>query len=131
MTTVLIVDEDTSVLRLLDVKLSGAGFEVMRARDGSEALALAQAESPDVVVTEVLLPDIEQPDYLMLLRKTVPNALVLVLSSLHMDETIASALAIGADDFMSKPFSPLALLERLRVNLIRTRQNAIKTAEVS
>lgn len=121
MTKILIVDEDTDVLRLLRVKLGGAGYEVSRARDGQEALSLAASVQPDVVVAETLLGDIDGLELVARLRQiTAPAPIVIALSGQHSDEDIAAALVAGADDFVAKPFSPTGLLERIRVNVIRT-----------
>jgi DNA-binding response OmpR family regulator len=121
MTKILIVDEDTDVLRLLRVKLSGAGYEVSRAQDGQEALALAEAEQPEQIVTELLLPDVDGIDLLSRLQSaTAIRPLIVVLSGKTTDADIAAALSAGAVDYVTKPFSPQGLLERIRVNMIRT-----------
>lgn len=119
MTRILIVDEDTDVLRLLRIKLSRAGYTVSRARDGQEALAAVASEAPDIVVTELLLPDMDGIDLIAQLRDAESPPLVMGLSGRVTDEAISSALAAGAADYVTKPFSPQGLLERLRVNLIR------------
>lgn len=120
MTKILIVDEDTDVLRLLRVKLTGAGYEVSLARDGKEALTLAEQGPPEVVVMELILPDIHGLELLTKLQaQMAPVPLVIVLTSEGAEEAIAKAFAAGAADYLTKPFSPQGLLERLRVNLIR------------
>lgn len=120
MTRILIVDEDSDVLRLLRVKLGGAGYEVSRARDGQEALSLAVSTQPHVVVTETLLGDVDGMELVTRLRgAAVPAPLVIVLSGQQDDEAIAAVFAAGADDFVGKPFSPTGLLERIRVNMLR------------
>lgn len=120
MTKILIVDEDTDVLRLLRVKLSAAGYQTSQARDGKEALAVAESEHPDMVVMELLLPDMDGLALLSKIRKVhKPAPLILILSREAADEQIQSALSAGAADYLTKPFSPQVLLERLRVNQIR------------
>lgn len=120
MTKILIVDEDTDVLRLLRVKLNAAGYEVSRARDGKEALVQVEKEQPEIIITELLLPDINGLDLLVQLKAEQSTAaLILILSSAGSDEEIAAALAAGAADYVSKPFSPQLLLERIRVNRLR------------
>jgi DNA-binding response OmpR family regulator len=120
-TKILIVDEDTDVLRLLRVKLNAAGYEVSRARDGKEALAQAEKDQPEIVITELLLPDLHGLDLVVQLKTRLsPTALILILSSAGTDEVIVSALAAGAADYVSKPFSPQLLLERIRVNRLRS-----------
>lgn len=121
---ILTVDSDAEVLRLLDIRLKKAGYEVIAANNGSDALGLAQTEAPAVVITRVRLPGM---DGLALTRrlKALPHPpLVILLTMLTGDQDIVNAFAAGADDFMTKPFSPLVLLERIRVNLIRTGRTA-------
>jgi DNA-binding response OmpR family regulator len=125
MANILIIDEDTEVLRLLRLKLTAAGYEISRARDGAEALELARETRPDIVITELLLPDIDGAELIQRLRAAAQPPLVLVLSGKTADEAIAAALAAGAADYICKPFSPQGLLERIRVNLIRTSQAEI------
>jgi DNA-binding response OmpR family regulator len=120
MTKVLLVDEDTDVLRLLRVKLNGAGYETLRARDGQEALALAESGRPDLVVMELLLPDIDGGDLVARLQAGASAPRVIVLSVKNGDDDIAAALAAGAADYVTKPFSPQALIERIRVTQIRS-----------
>jgi two-component system KDP operon response regulator KdpE len=119
MTRILIVDEDTDVLRLLRIKLTNAGYEVLRARDSREALQIVAGQQPEVVLTELVLSDCDGMEFLEQLSLAAASPLVLALSSRNSDDAIAAALAAGADDYLSKPFSPQALLERLRVNLLR------------
>ena len=125
MTRILIVDEDTDVLRLLEVKLKGAGYETSRARDGGEALTLAGTDQPDVILMELLLPDTDGVELISRLRNSVkPAPIVITLSTRTADEDIHAALASGAADYVTKPFSPQALLERIRVNLVMARLTA-------
>jgi two-component system phosphate regulon response regulator PhoB len=120
MVNILLVDEDTDVLRLLQAKLGRAGYAISRARDGREAQALAAAVQPDVVVMELLLPDMDGLELLAHLHaNSSAHPLTLILSSKMEDADIAAAFAAGAVDYITKPFSPQALLERIRVACIR------------
>jgi DNA-binding response OmpR family regulator len=120
-TKILVVESDANILHLLAVKLRKAGYNVIMATNGTEAARLAQVEQPDAVISEVILPGMEG---LALARrlKAQPQAapVVIMLSVLGSDRDIAAGFAAGADDYMTKPFSPLVLVERVRVNLIRT-----------
>lgn len=120
MTRILIVDEDTNVLRLLRIKLEAAGYEVVRARDGAEALAAVAEHHPDMVIMEPLMPDIQGRELVSQVRAAAKRTpLILVLSIQSDDEDVAAMLVAGASDYITKPFSPQVLLERIRVNLIR------------
>ncbi len=120
-TKILTVDSDADVRRLLEIRLKKAGYQVVTTANGDEALQLAQAEQPDVVISRVRLPGM---DGLALTRRLKAQAegapLVILLSMLVSNRDIAAGFEAGADDYMTKPFSPLVLLERIRVNLIRS-----------
>ncbi|MCB0183862.1 MAG: response regulator transcription factor, partial [Caldilineaceae bacterium] len=107
-------------LRLLQVKLSRAGYTVSRARDGCEAQEVATSEQPHLVLMELLLPDTDGVELLGQLRTATPTPpLTLILSAKTEDAMIAAALTAGAVDYITKPFSPQGVLERIRIALIR------------
>ena len=119
-TKILAVESDANILHLLAVKLRKAGYELMTATDGAEAARLARAERPDLVISEVTLPGLEGLALTRRLKAQPESApVVILLSILGSDRDIAAGFAAGADDYMTKPFSPLVLVERVRVNLIR------------
>ena len=116
---ILAADSGADVRHLLEVRLKKAGYQVVLAANGDEAAQLAETEQPDVAIYGVRLPGL---DGLALTRrlKAQPNApLVILLTIMSPDQDIAAGFAAGADDYMIKPFSPLVLAERVRVNLIR------------
>ncbi|MCA9950423.1 MAG: response regulator transcription factor [Anaerolineales bacterium] len=120
MSRILIVDEDAAVRRLLRIKLKAAGYEISQARDGQEALALFKEMQPDIVIIEPILPDLDGITILSDMQSDTESIpVILVLSSQTADTHITHALQAGADDYVTKPFSPQALVERIRVNLIR------------
>jgi two-component system alkaline phosphatase synthesis response regulator PhoP len=129
---VLVIDEDLDTLRLIRIKLSKAGFEVFLARDGEEGLSVAMAQKPHLVIMAMMLAKLDGPTLLGHLKvETEPTPLVLILSDKGQDEDIAAGLLAGADDYMSKPFSPQVLQERVRVNLIKAGQLAPVSEEGS
>jgi DNA-binding response OmpR family regulator len=118
--TVLAADDDADVLHLIEIKLGRAGFEVLTAADGETAVDLALAEQPDVVITEALLSKVDGLEVVRQIKENAdPTPLVLILSGKDKDEDITAGLVSRADDFISKPFSPDVLLERIRVGLLR------------
>ena len=120
-TRVLVVDDDPDILRLLEIKLGRAGYEVTKAPDGEAALDAAQEETPDVVVTGFLLPKVDGVGVTRRLKSELdPAPLVLFLSVKDQPEDIAACFAAGADDFISKPFSPDVVIERIKVAMIRS-----------
>lgn len=118
---VLVVDDDPDIVRLLNIKLGRAGFEVVTASDGEAALEAARTETPDVVVTGYLLPKIDGLELARQLKSELdPAPLVVFLSIKNQPEDIAACFAAGADDFISKPYSPDVVIERIRVAMIRS-----------
>jgi len=112
--TVLVVDDETQIRRLLRVCLEANGYRVLETATGQEALTEAALRRPDVVVLDLGLPDLDGVSVLQRLREwsRVP---VVVLSVRDREEDKIAALDHGADDYVTKPFSTGELLARLRV----------------
>ena len=128
--SVLVIDEDLNTLHLIDVKLKKVGFEIFLARDGQEGLDQALAQKPDLVIMDLMLARLDGPTLIGRLKGEIePPPLVLILSEKSQDKDIAAALSAGADDYLSKPFSPTVLQERVRVNLIQAGRLASLMAE--
>ncbi|MFF8103763.1 response regulator [Streptomyces sp. NPDC016640] len=113
MTRVLVVEDDPQLVRALKINLQARRYEVQAAGTGAEALRLAAARKPDVIVLDLGLPDMDGVDVIKAVRgwSGVP---ILVLSARHTSEEKVRALDAGADDYVSKPFSMDELLARLR-----------------
>ena len=113
MTRVLVVDDERTLLRALAMNLTARGFEVIEADNGTHALSAAAARNPDVVILDLGLPDISGLDVIRGLRgyTTVP---IIVLSARTGSTDKVTALDLGADDYVTKPFSIDELLARLR-----------------
>ncbi|CAM3040544.1 KDP operon transcriptional regulatory protein KdpE [Arthrobacter ulcerisalmonis] len=118
--TILVVDDDPHLLKALRITLSGHGYRVATAADGTAALAAA-AQAPDLVILDLGLPDLDGNDVLREIRRwsSVP---VLVLSARHGSTDKVGALDAGADDYITKPFGLDELLARMRALLRRVPQ---------
>src|SRR5437868_3052843 len=119
MPVVLLIDDDPSLLDVLSLPFEDAGFRVETARDGMSGLALIRARCPDVVVSDVNMPEL---DGFALCRKLrAENNLVpfLLLTSRDNEIDEALGLELGADDFIAKPFSTRVLLARVAALLRR------------
>lgn len=115
---VLVVDDDPAILRLNKLELSGQGFSVLTAEDGEEALAIAEQHRPDIVVLDIIMPNISGLEVMRRLRERT-NIPVVLLSAKNHDEDIVSGLEMGADDYLVKPFNPEELTARVRAVLRR------------
>jgi DNA-binding response OmpR family regulator len=111
---VLVVDDDPVILRLLQVNFEMAGFIVRTATDGAEALAAATSEPPDLVVSDVMMPRMNGLELVSALdaddrTRQIP---VVLLSARAQAGDVSEGLGVGADDYVTKPFEPLELVER-------------------
>ncbi|MDY0958903.1 response regulator transcription factor [Sphingomonas sp. CFBP8993] len=113
--TILVVDDEIAIRRLLRNTLEQAGHLVVEARDGREALARAAADHPDAVLLDLGLPDRDGLSLIPLLR--AGERVILVVSAREATEEKVAALDLGADDYVTKPFDTDELLARLRVAL--------------
>jgi two-component system, OmpR family, KDP operon response regulator KdpE len=118
---VLIVDDEPQILRGRRVVLRGAGFDVVPAATVEEALDAAALQAPDAAIVDLLLPDGDGVELTRRLREWT-QAPILVLSAIGDEADKIRALDAGADDYVTKPFSPPELLARLRAVLRRSSQ---------
>jgi two-component system KDP operon response regulator KdpE len=121
MTFVLVVDDEPQIVRTLEINLRARGYEVESARDGRSALQIAQERTPDVVILDLGLPDIDGVSVLNQLRSWT-QAPVIVLSARRESDDKVEALDAGADDYVTKPFGMDELLARVRAAVRRSGQ---------
>ncbi len=117
-----IIDDDSDILRLIEIKLKKAGYDVLTAQDGAVGAELVDAERPFLVILETELATRHGHEIIRDVQNHDPVPLVIILSGEDSDEKIAAGFAAGADDYLIKPFSPHVLLERVRVAAIRAKQ---------
>jgi len=122
MERVLIVDDDPDIVRLVGYNLSHSGFEVQTAATGREALEIVQRRPPDLVVLDVMLPDVDGLEVCRTLRQQSPSRRIPILMLTARGEEIDRVVGfeLGADDYVSKPFSPRELVLRVKSILRRT-----------
>ena len=114
MKTILVVDDEPKITRLVRDYLERAGYGVRVAGDGSSALAQARAEKPDMVILDLGLPRMDGLDVTRELRK-LSNVPIIMLTARSEESDKLIGLELGADDYMTKPFSPRELVARVRV----------------
>jgi two-component system, OmpR family, response regulator len=117
----LVVEDDPNILELLSASLRLAGFEVATATGGVEALQAAQRHDPDLVVLDVMLPDMDGFDVARRLRSGGTRTPVLFLTARDATEDKVTGLTIGGDDYVTKPFSLEEVVARIRAVLRRVR----------
>src|ERR1700759_5065368 len=117
---VLVVDDEPVLAEMVSMALRYEGWNIATAVDGSSAIAAARAERPDVVVLDVMLPDMSGLDVLHKLREEIPQLPVLLLTAKDAVEVRIAGLTAGGDDYVTKPFSIEEVVLRLRALLRRT-----------
>jgi DNA-binding response OmpR family regulator len=118
---ILIVEDDPSILRGLQLNLGMEGYTVRSAMDGEAGLALARSEKPDLLLVDVMLPRLGGLELVQQLRETDPDIPILILSAKGHESDKVKGLQFGADDYMTKPFGLKELLARIEA-LLRRRQ---------
>jgi len=112
---VLVADDDPDIRDLVVLKLESAGLEVRTAVDGEEALALAHSDPPVLVVLDLMMPKVDGVEVCRRLRANPATAQtpVIMLTALAQPSDVERGVAVGADDYLVKPFSPRELLARV------------------
>ncbi len=122
--TVLVIDDDTNLCQMIKFTLMMRGAEVHTAYDGTDGLRLFYAQRPDLVILDVMMPDIDGWEVCKRIR-VMASTPIIMLTVLNKDDEIVRGLDSGADDFMSKPFSAEVLLARTRALLRRVEQFSV------
>lgn len=115
---VLVVDDDTKTVELVKLYLNRDGYRVLTAYDGAEALRLAREGHPDLIILDLMLPGIDGLEVCRTLREE-SDVPIIMLTAKTTDENKLTGLGLGADDYVTKPFSPRELAARVRTVLRR------------
>ena len=120
---VLVVDDDPVILELLRVNFEIEGFEVASAADGREGLERVRDHAPDIVVSDIMMPRVDGLQLLTELRKDPATAQVpvILLTAKAQNADVQQGLELGADDYVTKPFDPLELIDRVNAVLAKPR----------
>ena len=119
---ILVVDDERDILELIAYNLSREGYEVETVRSGERALEAIRRTPPDAVILDLLLPGLDGIDVCRRIKSdsSTSRIPILMLTAKTEDSDIVNGLEVGADDYITKPFSPKVLLARLRTALRRT-----------
>ncbi|HEU0075439.1 MAG TPA: response regulator transcription factor [Dehalococcoidia bacterium] len=121
---ILAVDDEAGILRLIRLELSEQGFRVVVASDGEEAVRTFEQQRPDVVVLDIMLPDMSGLEVMRRLRER-SNTPIILLTARDHDEDKVRGLELGADDYVVKPFNPQELTARVRAVMRRAVRESI------
>ncbi len=127
---ILVVDDERSIRRLLHMYLTDAGYTVAEAADGREALAQIRQGGIDLVLLDLMLPEIDGFEVTRRLRDIV-NVPVIMITARSEEAHRVTGLELGADDYVTKPFSPLEVVARVRAVLRRTAGDGVTTRPIT
>lgn len=128
---ILAVDDEPSILTLLSFNLEKAGYQVLQATKGTEALEIAKQEALDLVILDVMLPEMDGLEVCRSLRQEKNQLPVMMLTAKDDEFDKVLGLELGADDYMTKPFSPRELIARVKALLRRSQFTDANASESS
>src|SRR5512136_1943062 len=121
--TILVVDDKESVRTLVRDYLRAEGFRVATAENGREALFVARHEKPDLILLDIMMPEMDGYEFIPIYRKEADTPIILLTARLDESDKVLG-LELGADDYVTKPFGMRELLARIRAVLRRTGQDS-------
>ena len=124
---VLIVDDEKAIVDILEFNLQRDGFEILKAYDGPEGLRMAREENPDLMLLDVMLPGMDGFEVCRTLRAEHNDVPIVMITAREEETDKVFGLEIGADDYVTKPFSMRELLARVKANMRRTLAPAPET----
>jgi len=123
---ILVVDDEVRMVRFIRLNLEHDGFQVVEAASGAQAIDRLRSEMPDLVLLDVMLPDIDGFEVLRMIRE-ISQVPVIMLTAKGEEDDRVRGLELGADDYITKPFSPRELVSRARAVLRRTESSTAPT----
>ncbi|MGB0383722.1 MAG: response regulator transcription factor [Ardenticatenaceae bacterium] len=117
--TIMVVDDEARLRSLVKAYLTKEGFRVVTASDGREALFVAREEKPDLIILDVMMPNMDGYEFMRLHSKERDTPIIMLTAKVEDNDTVLG-LELGADDYVTKPFSPRTLVARVKAVLRRT-----------
>lgn len=116
--TIMIVDDESRLVSLVESYLTQEGYRVVSANNGVEALTIASREKPDLIILDIMMPEMDGYEFMREHRKEADTPIILLTARVDDDERVIG-LELGADDYITKPFRPRELMARVRAVLRR------------
>jgi two-component system alkaline phosphatase synthesis response regulator PhoP len=117
--TILVVDDEARLVSLVETYLIQSGFRVVTAANGREALSVAERQNPDLIILDIMMPEMDGYEFMRVFREEHDTPIILLTARVDSDEKVAG-LESGADDYMTKPFRPRELMARVKAVLRRS-----------
>jgi DNA-binding response OmpR family regulator len=113
--TVLLVEDDPVILKLLEVNFDLEGYSVLLAHDGAEGIELARSERPDLIISDIMMPNVSGIELVQTLKAddATSGIPIILLSAKAQTADIRAGMEAGADDYVTTPFEPLAIVEHV------------------
>ena len=116
---ILVAEDENMMAKAIEFRLKKEAYDVVMADDGKEAMEIIKTNPPDVIVTDIMMPFVSGLEIVNYVKNTIENPIpIIVLSAVGLEDTILEAFELGADDFITKPFSPNELIIRIRKLMI-------------
>ena len=131
MKTIVVIEDDARIIKVLQRLFSLEGYEVRSAPNGVEGLEMVGASSPEAVILDLMLPGMSGREICRTIKQTSPDTPVLILSAISEVADKVLLLELGADDYVTKPFSPRELLARVQAAIRRSKKRALCRALLS
>lgn len=119
--TILIVDDEHEILKLLEIYFQNEGYQLLKASNGLEALKTVRSHQVDLIILDVMMPHMDGIEACIKIREN-QHMPIIMLSAKGQDTDKITGLSMGADDYVTKPFSPLELIARVKSQLRRSKQ---------
>ncbi|MBA4304070.1 MAG: response regulator [Sphingobacteriaceae bacterium] len=117
---ILVVEDERMMLKVIEFRLKKDGFDVLIAEDGKAGIEAIKNWHPDVIITDIMMPYISGLELIAYTRNDLQLKVpIIVLSAVGLEKTVVEAFGLGADDFITKPFSAEELSIRVKKNLLR------------
>ncbi|MGE7774840.1 response regulator [Chitinophaga caseinilytica] len=117
---ILIAEDDNLIRKTIEIKLAKDGYEIISCSEGNQALESIRSEKPDIVLTDIMLPSVSGLEIVSAIKQEGNPIKVIVLSTMGQENIVEEAFRLGADDYMTKPFSLTELSIRVK-KLIQSR----------